>query len=63
MDGFFTGYKLVHPSSGLAPHDVVVSEAAGQTTLVCLTCETFQTVDSIASGAKILAAYAAETEA
>ncbi len=49
MDGHFTGYKLAHPQ-----HDIVVSEAAGQTTLICLDCETFQTVDSIASGAPIL---------
>jgi len=51
MDGFFTGYFAVHPASS---HLVVVSEAAGQTVLLCRTCETYQTVDSIAAGLPIL---------
>lgn len=51
MDGHFTGYKLIHP---VPEHDVHVGEAGNQTTLVCLTCETFQTVDSIAAGLPIL---------
>lgn len=55
MNGHFTGYKLVHPTSGSAAHDVRVLEASGQTALVCLTCETFQTVDSIAAGHAVIA--------
>ncbi len=60
MDGHFTGYSLVHPMSGGTPHDVRVGEAAGQTTLICLTCETFQTVDSIDAGLPILGKVVAD---
>lgn len=52
--GHFTGYDKVHPTQGANPHDVRVTQAAGQTTLVCLTCETYQTVDSISSGAEVI---------
>ncbi len=55
MVGHFTGFGLVHPTTGATPHDVVFVEAAGQVTAVCITCETFQTLEAMASGAPITA--------
>lgn len=54
-NGSFGGYSKVHPTTGDTPHDVRVCEAAGQVTLVCFTCETYQTVDSVASGIGVIA--------
>ncbi len=53
-DGNFSGFKAVHPTTGAAAHDVRVVAAGGQATLLCITCETYQTVDSISSGAPII---------
>lgn len=52
-DGHFTGYSKVHPTTGANPHDVRIMEAAGQIMLVCITCETYQTTDSVDSGAAV----------
>ncbi len=54
MDGRFTGYTKVHPVTGATPHLVHIVTAGGQATLLCLTCETFQTVDSIAAGTAVV---------
>lgn len=52
-DGHFTGYGKVHPTTGDSAHDVRVAHGAGQVILICFTCETYQTVDTIDAGLEI----------
>lgn len=54
MIGHFTGYSEYHPTEGPDPHDVRLAVGAGQAIVVCFTCETFQTLDTIEAGLPIM---------